>query len=141
MWIEPLTATAEPEGEFAFRVAVQAGDASPIASVRCPINAAAGFGYFGEMLIADANGAPRQRLRALTLLVREALRFAAENGITAVRTDVPERLQRFAQQISGVEPQLARGERNGVIAGELHAIRSFALRISDADGNIADTAP
>lgn len=140
MWIEPLTATAVPEGEFAFRVTVHAGDASPIASVHCPINAAAGFGYFGEML-TDANGAPRQRLRALTLLVREALRFAAENGITTVRTDVPERLQRFAQQISGVEPQSVRGESGGVIAGELHAIRSFALRISDADGNITDTAP
>ncbi len=138
MWSEPLTASAAHDGPFAFVVTVRAGDATPLASVRCPINAVAGCGYFGEMIIGDANGAPRQRLRALTLLVREALRFAAEAGITTVHTDVPPRLQRFAEQISGVAPQRRRGDLTGVLSGELHDIRSVALRVSDADGNTPD---
>lgn len=134
MWIEPLTASARDNGEFEFIVTVSAGDGLAVAAVRCPHSARAGFGYFGEMAVLDPGGGARQTIRALVLLVREALRYASEIGIMRVRTDVPPRLQAFAAQISGVEPRADRGARTGVVAGELHEIRSHALTVSDAGG-------
>ena len=134
MWIEPLTPSARATSEFEFVVTVSAGDGTGVAEVRCPHSAAAAFGYFGEMSILDAGGGVRQTMRALVLLVREALRYAAEIGITRVRTDVPPRLRAFAGQLSGIDAGVAPGGRTGALAGALHEIRSHALLASDGDG-------
>lgn len=134
MWAEPLTAATDEIDPYTVEVVVRAGDGTRVAAVRCAYSRESAFGLFGEMRTLDADGAPRQRLRALALLVREALRFAADAGVARVRTDAPERLRAFATAICGLEPLEAGGVR--VYAGELHAVRSYALQHSDADGNL-----
>jgi hypothetical protein len=135
MWLEPLTASSRPVDEHTVDVLAHDGRGSIVARVRCGYNARAGCGLFGEMLVVDRAGAPRQRVRALALLVREALRFAEAAGVTRVRTDAPERMAAFASLLSGIEA--TDGRRRHVFAGELHAVRSNVLRETDAHGNIA----
>ncbi len=132
MWNEPLTATTRQIDDYTIVVTARAADGIECAAVTCVYNAGAGFGIFGEMRVLDDTGAPRQRLRALVLLTREALRFAADNGITRVHTEAPARLEQFAAAMCGIAPDSA-GDRR-TFAGELHAVRTHALRVSDATG-------
>lgn len=137
MWPEPLTAAAREVDEHTVDVVALDGRGAAVARVRCAYNARAGCGALGEMRIADERGAPSQRMRALVLLVREALRFGAGRGVTRVWTETPERMAPLARRISG----LAGGERGGRLRfeGELHAVRTHVLRSSDAHGRfVAD---
>jgi hypothetical protein len=109
MWPEPLTA--------------------PVARVRCAHGTQVPCGIFGEMKIVDDRGAPRQRARALVLLVQEALRYAASIGITRVETEAPPRLHAFAARMCDLSPRA-----DGHFAGELHAVRSHNLRHTDSNG-------
>ena len=136
MWTEPLTTRAADLSPHEFLVAVVDGDARIVASVRCAINRAAHHGMFGEMAIDRDDGAPRQTMRALALLTRAALQYAADLGIQIVETELPdERLAAFAAQLTGQEPDRSRGGRP-YFRGELHAIRSRTLEETDADGNL-----
>jgi hypothetical protein len=135
MWDEPLAATAREIDAYTIVVSVSDARAIEVARVLCGYNALARSGVFGEMQIVDANGGARQRLRALVLLVREALRFAAGAGLTNVLTEAPERLAPFATRMSGIDAQPIGGRR--LFAGELHVVRSVALRESDDAGNLA----
>ncbi len=128
MWVEPLVAGAETAGSHTVAVSVAAGDGSVVARVLCAYNRVAGCGFFGEMVIVDASGAPRQRTRALVLLVREALRYAETLSIARVETEAPARLRAFAARMSGL------AHTDGVFAGELSAVRSYNLRVTEADG-------
>ena len=141
MWDEPLSAMTFELHRYASLVTVRDGSGRAVASVKLHHNIAAGSGYFGEMHVLDADGAPRQRVRALVLLTRAALAWGADHGITAVTTHTPPRLEAFAARVSGLAPSVVGGARR--FAGELHAIRTHALDVSDADGNLsgADTDP
>lgn len=140
MWPEPLTARAVPTGRYSVDVIAVAGDGRTVAAVPCAHNAAAGWGVFGEMRILDSGGAPRQRVRALALLVREALSYAGELGITHVRTETPARLEAFAARMCGLAPQPLPGGRR-VFSGELQAARTAALAASDGEGRLRGITP
>ena len=129
MWPEPLTASTEPAGSHTVVVTVRAGDGAPVARVVCAHGATSRCGVFGEMRVLDAGGAPRQTARALVLLVREALRYAETIGVARVETEAPPRLRAFAARMSGL------AHDGGVFAGDLHAVRSHNLRVTDADGS------
>jgi hypothetical protein len=134
MWPEPLTAVTEPIASRTVAVTASAADGTPIARVLCAHGGPARCGIFGEMRIIDDGGAPRQRARALVLLVREALRYAESIGIAHVATELPpgasDAVRGFARRMSG------RIEDNvGELRGELAAVRSHALDTTDADGN------
>ncbi len=144
MWSEPLTVESRDvdvgkDGTvdgFATTVRQQGG--TMVAQVRCITNQQAHTGFFGEMNIIDTAGAPRQRQRALVLLVREALRHAANLGIQHVRTELPPRMQSFAERIAGVRARAITADGNWLALGaELAPIRTHALETSDADGNLA----
>lgn len=134
MWPEPLTAAAREVDEHTVDILALDGRGAVVARVRCAYNARAGCGALGEMRVVDERGAPAQRLRALVLMVREALRFGAECGVRQVWTEAPERMSPLAARISG----LAGAERGGRLRfdGELHAVRTHALRSSDAHGRL-----
>ena len=135
MWPEPLTPETIDDDAHNFRAIVRAGDRAIVASVPCAINARAGCGVFGEMMIDDARGAPRQRQRALVLLVRESLRHAAALGVTRVQTDAPPRLAAFAARLTGIAGD--RGPASGTqFRGAIDDIRTRTLDESDADGNL-----
>jgi hypothetical protein len=136
MWPEPLLAGSEDIASHTVAVTVRDGAGVPIAAVLCAHNAAAGFGVFGEMRILDSSGAPRQRSRALVLLVREALRYADAAGITRVRTEAPDGMQPFAVRMSGIDGR--RLGRKWVFEGELHAVRTAALAASRDDGSFRE---
>lgn len=140
MWPEPLTARAVPTGRHSGDVFVVDAQRNPVAVVSCAHNAAAGWGVFGEMRILDDSGGPRQRVRALVLLVREALRYADQIGVSHVRTEAPARLEAFAARMCGLTPERPSPNRRTFV-GELHAARSTALAVSDDSGRLRDITP
>ena len=116
------------------------GAGRTVASVPCAHNAAAGWGVFGEMRVVAEDGGPRQRVRALVLLVREALRYAEQIGVTHVRTEAPARLELFAARMCGLTPERPSPDRR-TFTGELHVARTAALAASDDTGNLRDITP
>jgi hypothetical protein len=128
MWVEPLVAGNEAFGSHTVAITVAAGDGTLVARVLCAYSRTARCGFFGEMVIVDASGAPRQRARALVLLVREALRHAETLNITHVETEAPARLRAFAARMSGL------GHADGIFTGELSVVRSHNLLATQADG-------
>src|SRR5262245_6915606 len=139
MWPEPLIASTRTVDTHTVAVTTHDAAGVPVAAVLCEHNAAAGFGSFGEMRILDDRGGPRQKRRALVLLVREALRYADTLGITRVHTEAPERLTPFAAKLAGIPGDRVRGRR--LFSGELHAVRTAALRVSGDDGSLRDLTP
>lgn len=138
MWVEPLAARVEDAGEYAFDAIVADGGGRDVARVRCAINARAGCGVFGEMEVLDAAAPPRQWLRALVLLIREALRHGAEIGVTDVGAEAPRRLEALVSRVSGIAPDEAGGRMR--YRGALHAARTRALDETDGDGNLTRAA-
>ena len=136
MWPEPLLADSESLDTHTIAVTVRHAGGRPVAGVICAYNAGAGFGVFGEMRVLDEGGGPRQTVRALVLLVREALAYAAGLGLTQVNTEAPERLRPFASRMSGLDGSRVAGRR--VYSAELHAVRSAALRGSRDDGSFRE---
>jgi hypothetical protein len=132
MWPEPLTATATQTRRGLFVVGVHAGDGQLVANVTCAIDTQSKCGIFGEMRTLDRNGGPRQTVRALALLTREALRYAGEQGIAHVWTEIPDSapLRAFAERIAG-----RRIDEQGRMAGDLAEIRSNALDVTDESGD------
>src|SRR2546423_13515005 len=104
MWIEPLTAVVRELDEHMFGVAVVDGDGTVCAHVRVAYSVEIATGCFGAIVMDDASGAPRQRLRAMVLLVREALRHAQQTlGLQHAFTEAPRRLQPFASRMFGID--------------------------------------
>jgi hypothetical protein len=116
------------------------GDGRTVAVVTCAHNAAAGWGVFGEMRIVADDGGPRQRVRALVLLVREALRYAEQIGVSHVGTEAPARLEVFAACMCGLATERPSVGRR-IFVGELQAVRTAALAASDTDGRLRDITP
>ena len=139
MWTDPLTPRVEDAGKYAFDAIVADAAGRDVARVRCAINIDAACGVFGEMELLDASATPRQRLRALVLLIREALRHGADIGITTVAADTPPHLEAFVSRISGMTPARLGGPRR--FRGELHAVRTRALDETDANGDLARATP
>ena len=133
MWPEPLIARVIPTGRYRVEVAVESADGWTVAAVSCAYNDAAGWGSFGEMRITAATGAPKQRVRALVLLVREALRYADAIGVRYVRTEAPPRWAAFASRMCGFDA--GPPERRHIFSGHLHAARTAALASSLPDGS------
>lgn len=133
MWPEPLIASTERVDTHTVAVTTRDSSGVPVAAVVCVHNARAGFGIFGEMRLLDDRGGPRQRVRALVLLVREALRYADTLGITRVTTEAPERLVPFASRLAGVEG--ARMARKRLFEIDLHHARTATLHASGDDGS------
>ena len=138
VWSEPLTAGSVIRDAQTFDTIVRDATGKPVAGVRCLVNTDARTGWFGEMRIDDNAGGIKQNARALVLMVREALRQAADLGITHVRTEAPQRLVAFASCMTNMQGRQldADGARND-FAGELAGIRTWTLDTSDADGNLA----
>lgn len=136
MWLEPLTAGVIREDQYSLRVSVIDPRDTLLASVRCDLNEDTGCGAFGEMNIEQPDGGPRQVSRALVLLVRAALRYAAERGITKVQTRIMPNAQVFAARVVGLD-QGARFHRDGsaTLSGELHHFRTRALERTTEDGS------
>lgn len=134
MWSEPLAVRVEDAGAYAFDAIVADGGGRDVARARCAINRGARCGVFGEMVVLDGAGSPRQRLRALVLLIREALRYGAEIGITDVAAETPEALEPLVSRLSGVTPSRAGGRRRYRLA--LHAARTRVLDETDDSGEL-----
>lgn len=137
MWPEPLTPDTLIPTKHTALIRVRAGDGRTVARVRALYNAQAGYGILGAMAITDARGGPKQRVRALALLVSEALRAAGDLGIKRAHTDVdPERpaLLDFARRLAGRTGDASHGAVR--IGGLIHEMRTAAIAASDAGGNL-----
>jgi hypothetical protein len=140
MWPEPLSADVARLTPTLVLIRARDGQGNAIAGVLAahgPTSA-----VFGEMTVTDRNGGPRQRVRALALMVREALRYAAEIGIRDAYTDVDETrpaLLAFARRIAGRAGERTR-PRHARIGGQIYDMRSAALNASDADGKFRGDA-
>jgi hypothetical protein len=137
VWSEPLTPASTDRDAHTFDTIVRDASGKPVAAVRCIVNRQARTGFFGEMRIDDDAGGPRQKARALVLMTREALAHAAQLGIQHVRTELPQRMQAFAERISGRTAQPLAGADYLELRGDLATIRTHALENSDADGDLA----
>jgi hypothetical protein len=141
MWPEPLSADVARLNGHTVLIRAHDGQGNAIANVLAahgPRDA-----VFGEMLITDRNGGPKQRVRALALMVREALRYAASIGIVNAWTDVDASrpaLLTFAQRMSGQLGDPFGSSLDATpprrIGGLIYAMRSAALTATDADGNL-----
>ena len=127
---EPLTPTTRILDEHNLVAQVHAADGALVATAPFVVNLVAKYGAFGEMNITDDRGAPRQRQRALVLLVREALRVASDLGITHVETRAPARLFAFAERLTGMK-----NGPGGLFRGEIAPIRSKTLDDTDETGD------
>jgi hypothetical protein len=135
MWEEPLTTGIETIDDHHYAaVVLQEGSRRPVAVAKCAVNTETRCGQYGAMIILDDNGGPKQTLRALVLLTREALRHAQELGITHVETEVPDRLKDFAQRLTALA-----GDRVALdatrFAGDLAQIRTRTLDTTDGNGD------
>ena len=133
MWPEPLAARVIPTDRYRVEVVVENAEGWTVAAVSCAYNEAAGWGSFGEMRITAAAGAPKQRVRALVMLVREALRYADAIGIRHVRTEASPRYAAFAARMCGFDG--GPPARRHIFSGHLHAARTAALSASRPDGS------
>ncbi|MDE3095846.1 MAG: hypothetical protein KGK07_07580 [Chloroflexota bacterium] len=138
MWSEPLTAASADDGRSVVTVTVLDGQGAPVAHVRCDYNRAAHTGLFGEMVITATGGSPQQRVRALVLLVRQALAAADALGLTRVRTEAAARLLPFAERMSNLRGRELHAGGRFDLAGDLHSVRTHVLDTTGADGS--DTA-
>ncbi|MHB8683263.1 MAG: hypothetical protein ACYC9X_02915 [Dehalococcoidia bacterium] len=136
MWSEPLTAGSADRNDHDTMITVRDGQGRAVAAVLCGCNRQTRTGFFGTMEITAPGGSPRQRIRALVLLVREALRTADAYGLTHVRTEAPARLLPFAERMSNIRGRALHADRYD-LAGDLATTRTHALDTSDADGNLA----
>ena len=100
-WIEPLSVATVDHDEYTFTCTVKENRGRAVAHVKCAVNVPAGCGVFGALFIDDTTGGVRQKIRALCLLTREALRHAHGLGIVTVETTLPPRLRKFAETLSG----------------------------------------
>ena len=143
MWTEPLTPVVRDFDEHMYGVAVLTGEGTVCAHVRVAYSLEISTGCFGAIVIDDASGAPRQRLRAMVLLVREALRHAQQTlGLQHASTEAPRRLQPFAAKMFGIDGDDVTAGRGDAIAfrRQLADVRTHVLSVSDADGNDAPAA-
>jgi len=138
MWPEPLTPETVTPKPYTALIRVRAGDGTVVARVLALYNLDAGYALFGEMQIIARDGGPKQRVRALALLVRQALHTAADLGITRAHTDVDAArpaLLDFARRMAGRAGYHADRDRIR-IGGLIHEMRTAALDATDADGNL-----
>ena len=136
MWEEPLTTSIDTADAHHFTVRAYAGDGrKPIAEVRCSLNRTARCAAYGEMIITDRNGAPRQTERAMVLMVRAALQHAQENGAQYAMAEVPEKMIEFTQRLSGLTGAPVGKTASRLFFGDLTEMRSATLDTTDADGN------
>jgi hypothetical protein len=133
MYVEPLTPAVKIIDAHNMRVTVLDGIGRTVAAVPICINRQARTGDFGEMEILKADGGPRQKARALILLVRASLEYAESQGIAHVQTRAPERLRAFATRLTNFDPD-DEGEAR-LYRGELAAIRSHTLDTTNPDGS------
>ena len=139
MWPEPLTADTVVLTKYSVLIRTHAGAGAVVARVLAVYNPEARYAVFGEMQIVDQAGGPKQRVRALALLVREALRYADSIGITAAHTPVPAgrpALLAFARRMSGKPGEPDANNIDVRIGGALYEMRTAALAATDADGNL-----
>lgn len=134
MWPEPLTTTIRAITPHRFRALVLDGDGQTVARVDCAINEAR-CGAFGAMRIDSDAGAPRQRLRALVLLVRASLAHAAAAGVVHVETRAPAPMADFAARMTGFAGA-PRPDGALRFAGDLGKIRTHALDTTDVNGDL-----
>ena len=140
MWAEPLRTAVDDTSEHEFTVRTLDGAGVPVAEVKCGIHRPSRCGIFGEMRALRDDGAPRQRARALVLLVRASLDHAASLGIRKVSTDVPAgpALRDFAAELTGLAGVDRFGGRARRYFGDLADIRSRVLQTHDDDGRVRE---
>lgn len=128
-WSEPLRLTTT---ERANSIVAELRDTNGtiVASVICPFSADAKCGYFGSVT-TEPGGTPRQTARALVLLTRTALKWAADHGITTVETDAPPGLRALAARISGLS------HVGGTFRGDTAATLSTVLNRTMQNGDEA----
>jgi hypothetical protein len=135
-WVEPLSVASADHDAYSFTVTVRAGNGLAVAHVRCAVNVPAGCGVYGAMFIDAGNGGVRQRIRALALLTREALRHARALGITRVQTQLPARLRKFATALSGDAGLPMKGTTDILLRGSLADMLANAEARVAANGDV-----
>jgi len=134
-WSEPLTARVVVVEPWHFRADVLAGDGNRVAALHVTYSDASASAR--GLRLTDPNGAPRQKVRAVLLLTRAALDFAAGLGIRRVHADAAPRLARLAQRVFGDQGELDTAG-NLHVRAELYEARSNAITLDTHPELVAD---
>lgn len=88
-------------------------------------------------LRVQSDGAPRQKVRALVLLMRAALQHAAQLGIVYGRAEATPQMLALAKKITGHAPEAEYTNANTIFAGRILDWWQHAKEASDSDGNVS----
>ena len=134
VWSEPLAASTIDTQPNRYQVRVTQGDGSLVAALR--IDWRGNRATCGELRVLDANGGPRQKRRALVLLLRAALHHAQDLGVQYGTVLVMPAMQDIAERLAGRQAQIVNSDGASFFTGEIAEWRTRALEVSDADGNM-----
>lgn len=132
MWTDPLAVTIQPVSPTRYRVIARDALRTVVGVATVHVGPTARTGYFGEMRV-DADGAPRQRVRCMVLLIREAIRHAQDIGLTYGDSHPTPALRAFVARITGHDP-FPVGD-TATVGGQIAELRSQIFERTTADGD------
>jgi len=130
-----LTPDITRPGPHTAVIRLREGAGDVVADVTCAYSRASATGALGELRVRRAGLTARERVRALVLLVREALRLADELGLARVLTEAPADAVPLARRLAGIDGAEAGGRR--LFHAELAAVRTHVLTTTTADGDLS----
>src|SRR3954467_2168985 len=110
LWSEPLTVDVIDTNEHRYDVRIREGTGALVAALRIEYSLRARSAACGELRVLDATGGPKQKRRALVLLLREALHHAQDLGLQQGCALVLPALTDIAERISGQRAQVHRSD-------------------------------
>jgi len=136
-WPEPLAARTR-DTDAGYNVIITAGDGTRVAGLQIDVYGAGRRknALCGALRITDNNGAARQRVRALALLMREALRHAVELGVVYARADATPDMVQLAKRVTGHQPRREQPVATTIFTGKIIDWWQHASEATDGDGNV-----
>jgi len=130
----PLTPDITHPSPHTAVIRLRDGAGDVIADVTCVYSRAAATGALGELRVRRAGLTARERVRALVLLVREALALADHLGLTRVLTEASAEAVPLARRLAGSDGAEAGGRR--LFLAELATVRTHVLTTTTPAGDL-----
>jgi hypothetical protein len=134
-WTEPLRADARDISPRRYAVLLFTGDGQIVANAQVYVDQVNRAGLLHEIHVTDRDGGPRQVRRGMVLIIREALRHAADLGIQEARGIVTPNMRELVAELTGARPRTL-GPDLEIFEAPLADARSRSLERSDGDGNL-----